>query len=352
MKLENKTILIVSNEPWGEMWYSKHNWAFELSKNNQVYFVNPPRKRKFTDFFRIKISLNKYKENLHILDYSNIIPFSRFNLFFKINEKLVFNAFTRLLKNKKDIIFWTFDAFRLIYPKYMNLHLSIYFIADRYEIPREQILINNVDKIISVSDKLTSDIKDKAVLNISHGLSETEFSSSEIINDSFILYIGGIDYRLDYELIEELLKEFPKEKFLFIGKINRIDNDAFKRIFTDKKYKNLEYKPAIHFKKLKNYIAVAKVCLAPMKIGVQGNSINHHKLLQYLAFGKPVLSAKFDDYQDNNLLLEYSSKKEALNKLRNILLSSEEIEVLNKRVNFTKQFEYSSLTKKIEEFLS
>ena len=34
MKLENQTILVTSNEPWGDLWYSKQNYAYELSKKN------------------------------------------------------------------------------------------------------------------------------------------------------------------------------------------------------------------------------------------------------------------------------------------------------------------------------
>lgn len=39
----NKTILIISPEPWGKMMISKHHYALELAKlGNEVYFLNPP----------------------------------------------------------------------------------------------------------------------------------------------------------------------------------------------------------------------------------------------------------------------------------------------------------------------
>lgn len=354
MQLKNKTILIVSNEPWGNMWYSKHNWAFELSKNNLVYFINPPNRWKFKDIFKTTIKIKDYSKTLKILNYNNRLPLTKYNFLFKINESLIFKALNKFFKNKKKLIFWSFDPYRLIYPNKLNFLHSIYFVADRYLIPREKILIRNVNSIISVSKDLTKDINHHHILNLSHGISDSEFNTDKDVvgYENFILYIGGIDYRLDYLLIANLLKSFPNEKFLFIGKISNIDDNDFRDIFIDRKFLNFEYKMAIHFKELKNYIAKAKICLAPMKKGIQGNSINHHKLLQYLAHGKPVLSAKFIDYQDNNLLIEYSDTKDAILKFKNILEEADDIALINKRINFAKEFLYPNLIKKIEEFLS
>jgi len=351
MELKKKTILIISNEPWGDIWYSKHNWAYELSKNNIVYFINPSGRWRLKDVFKNKITTTNYSKSLKILSYKNRLPFTRFKILFNLNEKIIFNSLNKYLKDNKEIIFWTFDPYRLITPNKINILFSIYFIADKYQIPREEILISNVDYIFSVSKQLTKDIKNKNVLNLSHAIAETEFITDKKVDDRFILYIGNIDYRLDYQLIEKLLQEFKDEKFLFIGKISIIKDKSFEKIFIDKRFVNIEYKEPIHFKELKNYIALAKVCLAPMKKEVHGNSINHHKLLQYLALGKPVLSAKFDDYKNNGLLIEYKNNKEAVGKLQELMKKSEDEEIINKRINFAKQYLYSSLIIKIQDFV-
>ena len=88
-KLEGRTILIVSNEPWGDVWYSKHNWANELSQNNTVYFVNSPVRWTFKGLFQNKISVKNYSESLFILDYKNRLPLTRFNLLYKLNNYIV-----------------------------------------------------------------------------------------------------------------------------------------------------------------------------------------------------------------------------------------------------------------------
>lgn len=44
-----KTTLPFTLEPWGDMWYSKHHYAAELSKCRIEYFISPPDKWCPTD---------------------------------------------------------------------------------------------------------------------------------------------------------------------------------------------------------------------------------------------------------------------------------------------------------------
>jgi len=106
------------------------------------------------------------------------------------------------------------------------------------------------------------------------------------------------------------------------------------------------------FKNLKNYVNGAKACLAPMDITIDGNEIHHHKSLQYLAMGKPIISPIFNDEINNDkFILGYKNDDEALNILRNID-TNETPDVVKKRINFAKQFLFSNLTKKVEAFLN
>ena len=43
MSLKDKVILIISPQPWYQLFVSKHHYAIELAKyGNTVYFLNPP----------------------------------------------------------------------------------------------------------------------------------------------------------------------------------------------------------------------------------------------------------------------------------------------------------------------
>jgi hypothetical protein len=356
MKLENQTILIVSNEPWGDVWYSKHNWAFELAKKNNVFFINPPKKWTWKNFLGSFISTKKYTENLQILNYNNTLPFTRFSIIYHINNIIISyrlkNWFSK--NNITSYIFWTFDPYRLSNPKLLNPLFSIYFIADKYTIKREFELIKNVDFFFSVSNVLTERLVLENPLVLSHGIAETEFNSEAPIeiDEEFILYVGSIDYRLDSAFVKKLVEQFPQERFVFIGKLVPTDEEIFTELFLDKKHENLVYHLPIHFKELKNYIAKAKICLAPMQLEVAGNNINHHKLLQYLAQGRPVVSASFKDYEESDIIHAYQSHEEGIKIMTELIHNEEEKHIIENRINFAQQFTYNKLIQKIEVFLS
>ncbi len=205
-----------------------------------------------------------------------------------------------------------------------------------------------------MSSTLSYKEKKKKSLILSHGISEEEFFPDRDIDiENFILYVGNIDHRLDCALIEKLAVNFPKELFLFIGKIRNTKNEKFNNLFIEKKYKNLIVKEPIHFKELKNYIAKSKLCLAPMDMAFHGNNINHHKLLQYFALGKPILSPVFKDYSANKeLVLSYKNNEEAISKVNWLLNKKEDKEVVLSRINFAKEHTYNNLIHKVEQFLN
>ena len=357
MKLENQTILIVSNEPWGDIWYSKHNWAYELSKKNKVFFINPPTKWKLSNLWDSKISVSSYTKCLSILNYQNILPYTRFSVLYKLNNFLISKKIKKWMQenNLKNYIFWTFDPYRFSNPQLFSPLLSIYFIADKYQIKKEYDLISNTDYFISVSGELTKNLPLKNPLILSHGISTSEFSDNEDIEleDGYILYIGNIDWRLDHELIKKMVLKFKTQQFLFIGQLlEGYNNQLFKEIFIENKFSNVIYKPPIHFKKLKNYIAKAKVCIAPMLLEVNGNNINHHKLLQYMALGKPILAPQFIDYKKNKLVYSYNNHDEGIEQLGKILNEEENYFLTEERITFAKQFTYENLIRKVEQFLT
>jgi glycosyltransferase involved in cell wall biosynthesis len=356
MKLANQTILIVSNEPWGEIWYSKHNWAFELSKKNQVFFINPPTNWKLSNLWNSKIGVSSYTKSLSIFNYQNILPYTRFSVLYKLNNFLVSKKIKKWMQenNFKDYIFWTFDPYRFSNPKLLSPICSIYFIADKYQTKKEYDLINNVDYFISISVELTKKLPKNNSLILSHGISMSEFDVEEEVEfKDYVLYVGNIDYRIDHELIKKMVLKFKNQQFIFIGQLlNGYDNKYFKEIFLEKNFPNVIYKPPIHFKKLKNYIARAKVCIAPMLLEVNGNNINHHKLLQYMAMGKPILAPQFTDYKKNNLVHTYNNHGEGIERLGDVLNEEENYFIIDKRINFARQFSYENLIEKVEQFLT
>lgn len=153
--------------------------------------------------------------------------------------------------NLKNYIFWTFDPYRFSNPQLFSPLLSIYFIADKYQIKKEYDLISNTHHFISVSAELTKNLPIKNSLILSHGISTSEFDVEEDIElkTGYVLYIGNIDYRIDHEFVKRMVLKFKTQQFLFIGQLQKdFDNQMFNEVFINEKYPNVIYKTPIHFK--------------------------------------------------------------------------------------------------------
>src|SRR5579872_2113501 len=155
--LIGRNIVITSNEPWGDVWFSKQNYAYELSKHNKVVFLNPQGKWSLKNLLGCKISTKKYSENLTILDYNNILPI-RSKLLYSLNNRLVSSALAKYfsLRNLSDILLWAFDPNRLSNPKKLGVAQSFYHVVDPYSFEHygEIDLCNNVEAIFSYTTEL------------------------------------------------------------------------------------------------------------------------------------------------------------------------------------------------------
>ena len=76
MKLKNQIIVLVSNEQWSDIWFSKHHYANELSQKNKVLFINPPKQWNIKNVFFNTITTTRISSNLEIVSYQNYFPFT------------------------------------------------------------------------------------------------------------------------------------------------------------------------------------------------------------------------------------------------------------------------------------
>jgi hypothetical protein len=363
MKLVNRNIVIVSNEPWGDIWYSKHNYAYELSKQNKVFFLNPQGKWSPGDLFNNSISASVYSPRLTILDYKNFLPLTgRSSWIYERNNRMVSRALARWFSEHdvNDIIFWSFDPYRLTDPALLAPALSIYHSVDYFNNRTEKLLCENTDMFLTVSGAIAEKMKsyNKPLLQLPHGISSEEFDirpeeSIEIKHNDHVLYVGNIDERLDYAVIKTVAEAFPSLQFLFIGKKSySVENLLAKEVMESGKHANITMFGPVHFKRLKHYIARARFCVAFMKADHPGNMLNHHKLLQYLAWGKPVFSPAFEDYKSSDMLYAYSNPGDAVEKIKALLENGEAGSKANERIAFAREHTYEKLLERIEDFIT
>ncbi|MFH0895765.1 MAG: hypothetical protein V2A54_15125 [Bacteroidota bacterium] len=366
MKLEGRNIVIVSNEPWGDIWYSKHNWAYELSRKNKIIFVNPPTNWKPSNFFNRKINSVEITANLSVISYRNKYPSAvKSDFFFRLNEESIQSRLKKYFSSIQfsDFIFWSFDPLRLTDPKSFGATYSLFHCVDDYK--KEYLsLCSNVNSLILVSrdfeKKLCRYGKDMHI--IPHGISEDEFVADppelykhDLPSMQYGLYVGNLDpFRIDYALIEQMLIKFPDIPFVFVGRQTfNASHPLPAKLFLEKKYPNLIYIPPVHFKQLKNYISNARFCIAPMVTDLYWNVINHHKILQYLAMGKPVFTPVLNDYDStSDKLYMYKKSSDATTLLENYLKNGEEEIFAKKRISFAHEHTYGNFISKLENLLT
>jgi len=352
LKLENQNILIISNEVWGGIWYSKHNYADQLSKNNKVFFLNPAKPFRLTNIFK-GIKEDKIKDNLTLIEYSNILPTSFFN-FWKINDHLILKRLKKYFakKNTQDILFWTFDPIRLAFPELLLPKKIILHAVDDYlfSFPSEIILAQKADYVFCVSETITTSYKrfNPRSFTIPHAIPDDEFLPITQQKKPTItaLFAGKMDDRIDIEFTFEIFRSFPDIKFNIVGSVNA----DFMGRMNRENLNNVSLFPAVPSKKLKYLIQTSDFCFIFKKI-FSGNNIFSHKLLQYLAQGKPIFGTEFSDFgtEMKNILYLSNNANEIKKMITAFCEHGEPVSRAEARINYARQHTFSKTFLNIEK---
>jgi len=321
--MNNKTILIISPQKWGDMKLSKHHYAQELAKYNKVYFLNPPN----VGFFNIQVTSNPNVNNLTIIEYSDwkLRSFkNRLDWVYNLGFNVLFKKILDSVDNKIDIVI-NFD--NGVYFRYIECTkdiINIFFPVDKLIDTK----INEfcVDIAFSISQNILDEInlspEKKHLLN--HGLSEEFYKNAQsLLNGEFqektsslynVAYVGNVLVdSLDRDLLMQLVINNKNVKFHLFGNIShsyRINSST----------NSLSSKDETFVKQLK---ACSNVILygsmAPSELITHLNKMdiflllyraskgyimdNSHKLIEYLSFGRPIVSTYLSHYKNSSLFL-------------------------------------------------
>jgi hypothetical protein len=292
------TIFITSNEPWGDVWFSKHHYANELSKlGHQVYFLNAPISWKLSDLFSFSTKYTIIKENLTVVDYRNNFPLRIYpKLFLKINDFLNSWKISRIKKHNQKIIWWQFDHKRFAQVSFLKCQY-IYHVVDPYmAAPNNHKIAEKAHLIVCTSPKYIEHYQQYAAKKvfIPHVVSTDEFDIEpnvvKQIKDkyhNFCVFIGTINDDVDIELFGKIANN--GYKILCIGKITL--SEAKKEKWDEIKSK-IEYIGVVNGKNLKNYISASTICLVLYKFDLKKivGSRSPLKILSYLAQKKNIIS--------------------------------------------------------------
>ncbi len=307
--LTKKKILIISPESWSHIPVSKHHYSRELARNgNQVFFLNPPSAQQ-------SIQEDSISRGVWVVDYVAIRGVNRLPSFLR---NLINRHQIRLLKKRCQTSFdvvWSFDAFRFHNLQLFDAKIKLYHVVDVQNSPLEMELASSADMIISVSQKILERFcfVNKVMQKINHGVGPHFFEEQESIQlpvaPMQVGYVGNLDnWCIDIPTLLEIVDTHPSVHFTFIGpyKDDSVLADALL------KKSNCSLMGRVHTEKLPILFQQFHFFMMIYRGDEADVNSNHHKILEYLTTGKPIVMNYTDEYKDKRDLVIMSDQNHQL----------------------------------------
>lgn len=367
--------------------------AKEFSKTNRVFYINHPYSIKdiITFFksrgFKKKLPAILFGKNnnipIKIKDKTlfmvtplltlpiNFLPKGGvYDFFHKINDKLFFLSFRRMMKknNIRDFIFInTYDPFfAQKFPVDIKPYFKIYQCVDDIEeveytkkhgLRLEKRIMENYDLTLTTSQELKR-IKSKYARFIyclpnavdPDLFNRTFFEQLEIpieligVQKKVIGYIGNIEHRIDYKLVKMIAKAHYDKLLYFIGPLS---TKEYQEEGLDR-FKNIIFTNGKKIEELPAYLQNIDCAIIPFRCNKLTKSIYPLKINEYLAGGKPVVTTNFsEDIRLFKKVVYIAENHEQFVDLINIAINEDNSELAKNRIRVANE---NSWQARVEQF--
>lgn len=356
-RFTDKNILLISPEPWNHIKVSKHHYAQVLAqKSNTVFFLNPPSNHV------AGISCIKVEENLFQIDYKNSFKGTRFfPKFFrqKINS-LLFNRLQQAAGSNFDMVI-LFENSRFYDLDFLPDNVfSIYFQVDEDQNFHPQQAARSAKLVLAINDTIKDILSHsgKPVYKISHGFSgnfsdyalsifkgDKTYQRSQLRLKAY--YIGNLDHNFsDTELLALLVKSMPNVDFVFIGPYNT----SGKLYLLVKDFNNVKFYGKVPATAIPKILDEADLLFFAYRDDFLSSS---HKVMEYLASGKAIVSTNVKGYpEDEDLFYTSGTSSKFIELFSQICDNIEEANSpvkMRKRIQFAMENTYQSRLTQIEQ---
>lgn len=336
----NRTIIILSTEPWGKMLLSKMHFALELvKKGNKVYFVNPPRDLPGRALAVVgetledgKLTIIRTRTVRASLFLRHKLPF----LYRRLNARYI--RAIQIITGSRIAEVWSFNPNQYIDLRPFGADRCVLMLYDFYRGAHIVEATKTADALISVSQVILDHYKDTAPpkLFIHHGLGHhfADRSGRRLENNEFVRagkddarndgsgkdpirvgYTGNLlRAGMNTAIAREIIEKHPKIEFHFWGPHSITDNNVNSEGHTTpqellefieflKGQGNVFLHGVVSQQELaeKLFEMDAFLFIYSPRTEMNGAS-NSHKLLEYLSTGKVIIATHVSSYAGTDLL--------------------------------------------------
>lgn len=365
--IKDKVILLISPEPWGQNFVSKHHYAHYLSKNNKVYFLNPAKGFSKVPMTSMKVGINEVETNLLTVDYLNLLP--RLNYLPKSVQASTYRkqsaAIQKAISDKIDLV-WSFDPHRYWDQSVWNADASIYHTVDFHPGAKyEEKIVASSTLFLGVTELILNEHKRKGHL-IMHAADVDGFKNIKNrelpgLNTIKACYVGNFHKHIDYDVLQQLAKENSDCDFIMIGPIADSNLSAGNKIgqrdFNDlSSLKNVFFLGSIPANELMSIISRCQINLVLFKKEFEQIHCSPHKLMGYFYTGNVTISNYIDAHKNTDKdiisMVEDLEKTPAFFKeVKTKLAHFNSPEKRQKRIEFAIQNSYASKIEQIGKLL-
>lgn len=223
-------------------------------------------------------------------------------------------------RNRKKLL-WFFEPWNMLpiyraFTGYTTLYDCVdYYAPLRYEDPSiERSLIRRVTVMTCISQKLLEmhqSIRNDIWL-VPAGFAEDSISESRAKitkNRGHVVgFIGGINYRFDFDLLTRVIRSLPDVTFVFVGPIQmgliRDESELSRQIDQLFTFPNVWHIPSVSKKDIGRYTRTFDIGIIPYDIRYPFNRFSFPmKVMEYFWFGLPVISTDIASLRSYSTLI-------------------------------------------------
>ena len=318
MFLSGKHVLLISPEPWGENFVSKHHYAITLAEQgNTVYFLNPP-----SSFYEVQsIQYN----NLHIINYPPFLKGLRY-LPDALQRKAIRQRYEKLQQLTQCIfdIVWSFD--NSVFYDFSALPesvLKISHIVDLNQSFQTAKATTTADICFCTTDYIRQKLRmyNANVFKIHHGYSQPDSSNQQKTalpgnNSVKAVYVGNLTLKyIDWKLLQTVIGQHHNIDFVFIGpegNSNLTKSRQTKLVSGRvKSYSNAYFIGSVPSSKISAFLQGADILLITYQADLYTEQLaSPHKFMCYFGSGRVTVATYTDEYKDKRTLLAMSERNE------------------------------------------